>query len=278
MKQTIMMVICSALSFNTMALTCGPATHIGTNLRDIIQFQAKNPENRSTIGADSIYGNDGNDSLYGHDGADCIDGGSGFDDIGGGNDNDQLFGGLGNDVLYGSNGNDIISGGQGNDELWGGPGHDTLVGDVGFDECNDDQTGSACESGTGVASKALSPIIKNKNVELIVGGSGDDTIIIEGPGNYELFGGEGNDKFIIKSNVLDNPKISSSVSLNDGEGSNRLIFDSLSSYDIVWIESIDKSVIAQDKVSNQPLIQMTSSTLQAMEYIGFMNTTISIKD
>ncbi|WP_157216611.1 calcium-binding protein [Flavisphingomonas formosensis] len=68
------------------------------------------------VGADTIYGGDGDDSLFGVAGNDYVSG-----DLG----NDTLNGGSGDDTLYGGDGNDIVEGGAGNDLMQGNAGTDT---------------------------------------------------------------------------------------------------------------------------------------------------------
>jgi Ca2+-binding RTX toxin-like protein len=77
----------------------------------------------------------------------------------------------GNDTIDGGAGNDVIDGGGGNDVLTGGKGADTVDGGAGNDT------------------------ISVSNGDSVVGGTGDDTFILEdlldGPGPITIVGGEG---------------------------------------------------------------------------------------
>lgn len=69
------------------------------------------------VGADRLFGGDGDDFLEGLHGRDRLLGGYG---------DDKLFGGGGRDVLRGENGDDTLLGGGGADLLVGGPGDDVF--------------------------------------------------------------------------------------------------------------------------------------------------------
>jgi len=79
------------------------------------------------LGADYLYGMEGNDTILGGDGDDVLLGGDG-DDI--------LYGDAGRDYLYGEWGIDWLSGGDGDDYLDGGNDglRDSLVGGWGADQ------------------------------------------------------------------------------------------------------------------------------------------------
>ncbi|AFY80093.1 Ig-like domain-containing protein [Oscillatoria acuminata] len=100
---------------------------------------------------DTLYGENGNDTLYGGQGSNYLDGGEGNDTLYGTNqyDDDGSINNYGNDTLYGGNGEDYLDGGKGNNLLNGGAGNDVL--------------------------KSAS----NTN-DTIDGGSGTDTLILEG--------------------------------------------------------------------------------------------------
>ena len=68
-----------------------------------------------TTGVDNIQGLGGDDTINGDAGADTLDGGSGNDTIDGGSQNDTINGGSGNDRLIGGAGGDTIDGGLGSD-------------------------------------------------------------------------------------------------------------------------------------------------------------------
>lgn len=155
-------------------------------------------------GGDRIYGGSGDDWLSGEQGHDVLSGGYGSDSIYGGGGADTLQGGFGNDKLFGSLGNDRISGGSGNDWLHGGLGNDTLDGGVGTDWISFKE--GSRDSNVDLA--VIKPQTTGygfdviKNIENIIGGSGDDTyfgnaqsnIIKGGMGSDRILGRQGNDR------------------------------------------------------------------------------------
>jgi Ca2+-binding RTX toxin-like protein len=95
-----------------------------------------------------------------------IFGGLGNDSITGGSGNDFLFGQDGNDTLIGKGGTDFLFGGAGNDILIGGDGNDQMFGEAGDDR-----------------------MIWNPgdDSDLAEGGSGIDTVEVNGGGGTEVF-------------------------------------------------------------------------------------------
>lgn len=89
-------------------------------------------------GDDLLDGGDGDDELSGGIGNDVLQGGDGADVIRGGDGDDTASGGDGDDVLDGQAGNDVLNGGEGDDRLSGGAGDDTLLDELGDDESGDD--------------------------------------------------------------------------------------------------------------------------------------------
>jgi Ca2+-binding RTX toxin-like protein len=150
-------------------------------------FPGENDDVRADV--ENITGGSGNDTLTGGVGSDTIIGGAGDDDIAGGDkslvfacstDVDVLIGGEGDDKFRmggASNCGDAIDGGLGKDTA----DYQQRTADlsIGIDAAVDD--GEGTESDT----------IK-LGVEVLVGGSGDDTIT-GGAGDDELHGGGGND-------------------------------------------------------------------------------------
>lgn len=121
----------------------------------------------------TLYGTTGNDTLNGTTSPDVIYGypeGSFPEDETG---NDSLRGGDGNDRLYGGGGNDTLRGDAGGDELHGGDGDDVLYGGDG----NDDYDGGA---GNDLF------VIGDQSYDSFLGGTGSDTIRVEGLGQYQL--------------------------------------------------------------------------------------------
>jgi Ca2+-binding RTX toxin-like protein len=142
----------------------------------------------------------GNFTLGGGAGNDELIGGNGNNTLIGGPDDDTLRGGVGNDHMEGGPGNDVEFGGagidrfdqqgaaNGSDFLSGGPGRDTVdygartVGvtvTLGAGGDDDGEPGEADEVGA--------------DVEDVIGGSGDDTVVGSGVRN-RIFGGPGNDE------------------------------------------------------------------------------------
>lgn len=85
------------------------------------------------LGADLIYGGDGNDTLDGGAGNDILYGEMGNDTLLGGDGHDRLFGGGQSDILRGGSGNDILDAGEQGDVLFGDAGDDIYIGGQGGD-------------------------------------------------------------------------------------------------------------------------------------------------
>jgi Ca2+-binding RTX toxin-like protein len=166
-------------------------------------------------GADSIGGGGGDDIIQGGDGDDVVlRGGSGNDQIDGGSGNDELQGEDGNDTLNAGSGKDKIDAGAGDDSLTGGSGGDVLQGGVGTDTVSyADRTAPLNldvnhnpDDGEAGENDDI-----NNDVEVVIGGSGDDRIagrddtdppagssgandvLVGGPGDDTILGRGGND-------------------------------------------------------------------------------------
>jgi Ca2+-binding RTX toxin-like protein len=119
-----------------------------------------------------------------------------------------LLGGGGNDTLSGGNGDDYLSGGKGDDYLCGRDGNDTLIGGGG----SDDMAGGADRDIVDYSSRTEDLVIgvgtdfddgargENDNVrddiEVVLGGSGNDEIRTRMPKPIEIHGGPGNDTLL----------------------------------------------------------------------------------
>ncbi|MCV0396063.1 MAG: M10 family metallopeptidase C-terminal domain-containing protein [Rhizobiaceae bacterium] len=122
-------------------------------------------------------------------------GGNGHDQIHGDGGANYLYGNGGNDHIYGQGGNDYISGGVGSDHLYGGAGADHLNGgpNTDFARYDDANHGNLVirfdrpDLNTGVAAGDT-----YENVEALVAGAGNDTVVGNAADNY-LYGGGGND-------------------------------------------------------------------------------------
>jgi V8-like Glu-specific endopeptidase len=157
------------------------ARSAGTGLDDAVD---------GTVGADMVYGLNGQDTLLGGDGADVLYGNIGEDLLIGGNDSDVLYGGqntgpaatdglfrFGADTLLGGNGGDILYGNVGGDRLegdadadtlFGGQDNDTLYGGDGADMLFGNKGDDMLYGGD--------PARYNFDADTNNGGAGDDTV------------------------------------------------------------------------------------------------------
>jgi Ca2+-binding RTX toxin-like protein len=169
----------------------------------------------------SINGGPGNDTIdfSQHTGGNfTLDGGPGNDRLIGGTGNNTLLGGPGDDTLQGNAGNDRLDGGTGNDIEFGGNGVDAFV--EGAAASGSDQMFGGAQKDTVDYSKRTVGVTVTlgdgsnddgepgegddvaADVENVVGGSGDDTLVgsvaqnvlTGGAGNDELFGGGNSDQ------------------------------------------------------------------------------------
>ena len=169
-------------------------------------------------GNDAIRGMFGDDVLVGGLGNDVLNGGAGTDTVdysdsvsavnvnlttmkasGAGNDAlsgvENIVGGSGNDVLVGSAGPNAIDGGPGDDKIDGAAGVDTIS-FAGFTGSVTVSLGQKKARGNGNDTLA--------NIENVVGGSGDDSLMGDsganrldgGPGDDLLIGAAGNDLLV----------------------------------------------------------------------------------
>jgi len=148
--------------------------------------------NRSNL----LIGTSGTDTIHGNDGNDIIFGGGGNDALFGDNGNDVIFGGDGEDSLDGGAGSDLLVGGAGNDTLidGGGAWNDTYFGDTGVDTVNYSSATQAIvvDLAAGTANGADIGSDTLTDIENVVGGAGDDTLLGDAQANA-LYGGDGND-------------------------------------------------------------------------------------
>lgn len=213
---------------------------VGTPADDVIATRPGSVVVDALAGDDLVETGDGDDVIHGDDGDDIIFAGAGDDLVVAGRGNDIVFGGAGNDVILGGEGDDILFGEAGNDRIWGeagndivdggegddilaggagadvvmgGAGDDTLVAGIGDgDDVYDGGTGSdtydasATTAGITVdlaAGRAMGPQTGSDtlaNIENVVGGSGDDTIVADAAANV-LQGGGGSDTFVFGAAV-----------------------------------------------------------------------------
>ena len=154
-----------------------------------------------TSGNDTLVGTDGRDLLQGLEGSDILEGRAGDDILEGGAGYDQLNGGLGDDTLYGNNAdNSGVDGGDylvddqgGNDRLFGQDGNDYI-----YVRRDGKMAASAVllDGGSGddildFSSDRLADTVT------VLGGAGDDTILVGRALNATIDAGDGNDKVTI---------------------------------------------------------------------------------
>jgi Ca2+-binding RTX toxin-like protein len=193
-------------------------------------------------GADTLNGSQGPESLAGEDGGDTVvDGGGGDDEVTGGPGNDTVKGGDGNDRLdfngtdeqqNQSAGSDTLDGGSGDDQLYAGPSggqqdSDELDGGDGVDTADySDRTASLNIDLDGGGDDGQSGEHDNvePDVERVIAGSDDDTLVGSGANNF-LDGRNGDDRISGSGgdDVLDGgANTSGSDSLDGGDGSDTL--------------------------------------------------------
>ena len=135
---------------------------------------------------ENVIGSRNADTLTGDGNANTLTGGAGNDILKGGAGADTLEGDAGDDTLEGGAGADTLDGGDGDDTLEGGAGADILEGGVGTGDGVGGGTDTASyasstsgvtvslETGSGTQGDAAGDTLRN--IENIIGGSGDDTL------------------------------------------------------------------------------------------------------
>ncbi|MEQ1627173.1 MAG: calcium-binding protein, partial [Nitrospira sp.] len=188
----------------------GNDTLIGGTGNDVLNGGLGDDQLAGGVGDDTFYAGAGNDQISGGNGDDAIVGEEGADTIAGGSGNDYLYGGDGDDVVTGDEGNDVLVGEVGNDTLAGGVGNDVLNGGAGADQFSGgegddslyvDAADTVIAGGAGydqvivMGADAVTVNATAAEVELVVGGSGDDVVTAIGSLNgVTFYGGEGNDQ------------------------------------------------------------------------------------
>jgi Ca2+-binding RTX toxin-like protein len=250
-----------------------PNIIVGTTGADSLTGTSGDDQINGRDGADVINGGDGDDRLYGEGGNDTFIAGAGNDIIYGGSGVDRVdfsaissdvtvdlsegtasssetgydtlssieavVGGSGNDTLIGSTAAEILIGGAGDDTIIGGGGADAIDGGQGTDTLDmsrqSDGVSVNLANGTFTADGASGTVA---NVEIVLAGDGDDTLIgssaaetlIGGEGNDTISGGGGADYLDggAGTNTLDLSANSSGVSVDLGSGTGTVSGESVS--------------------------------------------------
>ncbi|MGE4440458.1 MAG: cadherin-like domain-containing protein [Desulfomicrobium sp.] len=120
---------------------------------------------------DSILGNTVDNVIFSYGGNDTVFAGNGYDTVNGGDGEDSIDGGGRADELYGGGGNDTVYGGDWIDTLFGGAGDDVLYGHRSDGGSDGDQ-------------------------DLLMGGTGNDTLVSLSTDRSTLIGCQGADRIM----------------------------------------------------------------------------------
>ena len=219
-------------------------------------------------GNELMYGDDGNDTLIAHKGSDTIYGGAGDDLITASDFTDGL--GYGVDTFDAGDGDDVVVAGYFNGtgnsyanattrlKLDGGAGFDKLSADFGK------QTEGIVFIGGTTNSHDFADGSYFRNFELLgdfVSGSGDDTLIVTGRFNKNLYGGEGNDTI--------NPGLGI-VFADGGAGTDLIIVDySLGDGpNVSGVMNEGASVVRRDLITGAIIDSLLSTSFERVDATG----------
>jgi Ca2+-binding RTX toxin-like protein len=147
--------------------------------------------------ADTISGLAGNDIISASDGADLVDGGSGNDLLDGGTGDDTLLGGLGDDTLLAGFGSDSFSGGDGIDTYQiAGTAVDAFAFDINLQTGTDTYGNTYSGIEVVLGGSQNDTVLGNDTVDERLDGGGGNDSLSGGGGNDTLLGGSGNDTLI----------------------------------------------------------------------------------
>jgi Ca2+-binding RTX toxin-like protein len=150
-------------------------------------------------GNDTLIGGAGNDTIAGNAGADWLAGSMGNDSLMGGDGNDRLFGGMIREDLLPGGGVEVpYAGSDGDDTMLGGNGKDFVDYSLRTDDLVLEMNGQP------ISGDATEEDLIGKDVERLLSGSGNDSVvgnaldnfIVGGPGNDTVYGLGGNDHLI----------------------------------------------------------------------------------
>jgi Ca2+-binding RTX toxin-like protein len=179
-----------------------------------------------TANGDTIAGTVGDDTMSGLAGDDRLTGGFGNDILDGGDDSDTLDGEWANDIVNGGEGDDVVTdtrggndtlgGGNGNDVVTDtGGGNDVLNGGEGDDILTDSAGGNDIFNGGGGNDTITAQ--RTVNATLTVdAGDGDDSITLT-RANGSVLGGAGNDVMVIDTALT--------MTVNGGAGDDDITID-----------------------------------------------------
>lgn len=245
-------------------LSDGNDTFVGSDGADTVYAGDGRDRIEAGDGDDVIYGEAGADSIYGMAGNDTIDGGAGNDKITGGDGDDVIKGGDGYDTIRGGEGNDHIDGGGNWDTIYGEGGNDTLLGGDERDTIDGGTGNDSIEGGAGqdrLYGKGGDDYISGgADSDTLYGGDGNDTLTGGGDGINELYGGAGDDVFLIQSGT--GYDIIEDFTLNDTEadqldvsGLTNWSGDPVTVDDVtIFTDSLDNAVLY---FPNGELVQLT---------------------
>jgi Ca2+-binding RTX toxin-like protein len=208
---------------------------------------------------ETVLGGTGDDSIVGSGADNLFIGGTGKDTLVGGGGNDTLTGDEGDDLLVGGSGKDLLNGGAGADTFLGGTGNDTadysdrteaLVINL-----NDDLADDGAVSGLTHEHDYVT-----RDIENVIGGSGNDILIGDDKGN--TFIGNGGDDQLYGNSGGD--------SLVGGDGDDTLDTDTVADSDI----DVAIGGRGQDTVASPAANDVVRGDVEKVRYDGILHNNI----
>jgi Ca2+-binding RTX toxin-like protein len=166
-----------------------------------------------TPGDDTLAGGLGNDTVNGLAGDDTLTGGFGNDILNGGDDDDHLDGQWANDTLNGGDGNDVLTDTLGGDDIFnGGDGDDVLTDSASGNDTLNGGNGNDTITVTRSSGNAIfsvdggdgnDSITMERARGTVLGGAGNDILVIDGTGTLlTVDGGSGDDDITIDAAII----------------------------------------------------------------------------
>lgn len=190
---------------------------------------------------------------------------------------DTINGGAGNDYIIANGGDDIIDGGAGADTMLGGKGNDTYI----VDDAGDVVTELAGE-GTDKINASVSYTLGD-NVENLtltgsanINGTGNElgNVIVGNSGNNVLSGGAGDDTFILEGNLTSADTINGGAD-NDtltftGSTSNTTALDNVTNIETIVLGSAPTSIVTKDTlVATGATLTVDGSALKSNQALSW---------